>query len=288
MDADHHLAGNNEDPIAVKDINDKVTDAKGTVKSVNVASSATRAEETTTSAIADKEQSANMVFFAAEEEKKEEVETYKSDDEDSIPSLMSSSDSETDSDSSDHSDSTSEDSELASDVTTVQSRERTKRQNRQNKHSATNQPRLENFLVTTEFTSQPTEATSTSTLHGRFSKLENDQKFGQARNFPRGLFKVTRCLPDLSDDRCFLTSCYERLTFDSGATSHVFCDATRMSDYRATRGRTVTLANGTTAAIAGVGTLWMRPRGGRCIIKLENVLHVPSASTNLLSMASQG
>ncbi|KAI7835252.1 hypothetical protein COHA_010846, partial [Chlorella ohadii] len=72
-----------------------------------------------------------------------------------------------------------------------------------------------------------------------------------------------------------------RWIVDTGATKHITADASLLSNLRAPDGTTVTFGN---AIPAAVGDAYIKLSSGT-VIKLTDVLHVPTAADNLLSVA---
>lgn len=75
-----------------------------------------------------------------------------------------------------------------------------------------------------------------------------------------------------------------RWIVDTGATKHITADASLLSNLRAPDGTTVTFGNGGTATPAAVGDAYIKLSSGT-VIKLTDVLHVPTAADNLMSVA---
>ncbi|KAG6590615.1 Copia protein [Phytophthora cinnamomi] len=74
---------------------------------------------------------------------------------------------------------------------------------------------------------------------------------------------------------------------DSGATHHICNDKTKFVDIKVCDEGELTVANGNTAKIMGVGTVMQRvtlPNGKERDIRIQDALYVPSMNKNLLSV----
>jgi hypothetical protein len=69
---------------------------------------------------------------------------------------------------------------------------------------------------------------------------------------------------------------------DTGASVHVYSDATLFSSYQTARDSTVMMGNGSHASVRGVGTVDLKLTSGK-IVQLKNVQHVPTIGKNLVS-----
>ena len=75
-----------------------------------------------------------------------------------------------------------------------------------------------------------------------------------------------------------------RWIVDTGATKHITADASLLTNLRPPDGTTVTFGNGGTATPAAIGDAYIELSTGT-VIKLTDVLHVPTAADNLMSVA---
>ena len=73
---------------------------------------------------------------------------------------------------------------------------------------------------------------------------------------------------------------------DSGASHHIACDTSSMEELREPGATTfITFGNGTKAKVAGVGSVLMRTSEARPSFRLVDVMYVPEATSNLLSLS---
>lgn len=75
---------------------------------------------------------------------------------------------------------------------------------------------------------------------------------------------------------------------DSGATSHMTCDASILSDMDRSKEATICLADGNSIKSTGAGCSkisCVNGKGAKVKVGLENVFHVPSLASNLLSVS---